>query len=79
KRLFTGRYRISNHSSRSPSPHSDQPDKILELADLDTELDAETWREIEEEELENERLAALAEAPEPDPFVSPERIAEILN
>ncbi|KAM0221754.1 hypothetical protein ACHAPA_001047 [Fusarium lateritium] len=79
KRLFTGRYRISNHSSRSPSPHSDQSDKILELADLDAELDAETLREIEEEELENERLDALAEASEPDPFVSPERIAEILN
>ncbi|WZH44652.1 uncharacterized protein QYS62_005678 [Fusarium acuminatum] len=79
KRLFTGRYRITNHSSRSPSPHSDQSDKILELADLDTELDAETLREMEEEELENERLAALAEAPEADPFVSPERIAEILN
>jgi SNF2 family DNA or RNA helicase len=79
KRLFTGRYRISKHSSRSPSFHSDQSDKILELADLDTELDAETLREIEEEELENERLDALADASEPDPFVSPERIAEILN
>jgi SNF2 family DNA or RNA helicase len=79
KRLLTGRYRISKHSSGSPSPHSDQSDKILELADLDTELDAETLREIEEEELENERLDAQADASEPDPFISPERIAEILN
>ncbi|KAF9767555.1 hypothetical protein IL306_015261 [Fusarium sp. DS 682] len=79
KRLFTGRYRISTHSSRSPSHFSDDSDKILELADLDNELDAETLREIKDEELENERLDALQDDTQPYPFVTPERIAEILN
>ncbi|KAF5000683.1 hypothetical protein FGRMN_1616 [Fusarium graminum] len=79
KRLLTGRSRISTHSSRSPSPRSDQSDKILDLDDLDIELDAETLREMEEEELENERLDALTEEPELYPFVPPERVAEILN
>lgn len=80
KRLFTGRYRISEHSSASPSPLSDPSDEILELADLGKEeYDDATWKEIEEEERENERLAALTHDVEPDPFVTPERVAEILN
>ncbi|KAF5265420.1 hypothetical protein FOXYS1_3779, partial [Fusarium oxysporum] len=79
KRLLTGRYRIHMHSSRSPSHLSDESDEILELTDLDNELDAETLREIKEEEAENERLDALDDNPQPYPFVTPERIAEILN
>ncbi|KAF4457560.1 hypothetical protein F53441_610 [Fusarium austroafricanum] len=79
KRLLTGRDRITRHSSRSPSHLSDQSDTILELADLDNELDPETLREIKEEELENEKLNALSDEGQPYPFVTPERIAEILN
>ncbi|EXM37105.1 hypothetical protein V3481_004774 [Fusarium oxysporum f. sp. vasinfectum] len=79
KRLLTGRYRIHMHSSRSPSHLSNESDEILELTDLDNELDAETLREIKEEEAENERLDALDDNPQPYPFVTPERIAEILN
>ncbi|KAF4338608.1 DNA repair rhp54 [Fusarium beomiforme] len=79
RRLFTGRYRISTRSSRSPSYLSNESDKILELADLDNELDAETLREMKDEELENERLDALQDDTGPYPFVTPERIAEILN
>ncbi|KAJ4141406.1 hypothetical protein NW768_000617 [Fusarium equiseti] len=79
KRLFTGRYPIIRHSSSSPN-RSDSSDKIYELADLGAEdFDDETRREIEEEELEKERLEALSEEAEPDPFVSAERVAEILN
>ncbi|EMT64006.1 Helicase ARIP4 [Fusarium odoratissimum] len=74
-----GRYRIHMHSSRSPSHLSNESDEILELTDLDNELDAETLREIKEEEAENERLDALDDNPQPYPFVTPERIAEILN
>ncbi|KAF5690038.1 DNA repair rhp54 [Fusarium circinatum] len=79
KRLLTGRYRIPIHSSRSPSHLSNESDEILELTDLDHELDAETLREIKEEEAENERLGALEKDSQPYPFVTPERIAEILN
>ncbi|KAI1021539.1 hypothetical protein LB505_000093 [Fusarium chuoi] len=79
KRLLTGRYRIPIHSSRSSSHISNESDEILELTDLDNELDVETLREIKEEEAENERLASLDNNPQPYPFVSPERIAEILN
>jgi SNF2 family DNA or RNA helicase len=79
KRLLMGRYRISTHSSRSQSHLSNESDEILELADLDNELDAETLREIKEEEAENERLDTLDDNPQPYPFVTPERTAEILN
>ena len=79
KRLFTGRHPISRHFSSSPN-HSDPSDKIYELADLGAEdFDDETRREIEEEELEKERLETLSHEAGPDPFVSAERVAAILN
>ncbi|KAF5639883.1 DNA repair rhp54 [Fusarium sp. NRRL 52700] len=79
KRLLAGRCRVPIHSSGSPSHLSTESDEILELTDLDNELDAETLREIKEEEAENERLGALDDNPQTYPFVTPERIAEILN
>ncbi|KAF0645922.1 hypothetical protein FPSE5266_01112 [Fusarium pseudograminearum] len=80
RRLFTGRYRIHQHSSSSPSVLYDPDDEILELAELGgvgDETDDKTWDEVEKEESEYKN--ALHNGGEPDPLVTPERIAEILN
>ncbi|RGP76542.1 hypothetical protein FSPOR_125 [Fusarium sporotrichioides] len=80
KRLFTGRYRISRQSSSSPSLLSDPDDEILELAELGgvgEETDDKTWAEVEKEELEYQK--AIHNDRKPDPFITPERVAEILN
>ncbi|RGP63723.1 DNA repair rhp54 [Fusarium longipes] len=81
KRLFMGRYRLPGHSSSSQSLLSDPTDRIYELADLGggDEFDDATWKEIQEEQLENERLEALHHDDQPDLYVTPERVAEILN
>ncbi|KAL3589181.1 hypothetical protein FPOAC2_11342 [Fusarium poae] len=80
KRLFRGRLRMPQNSSSSPSLLSDPDDETLELAELGgvgDETDDKTWEEVVNEEAEYQ------EAPhndgERDPFVTPERVAEILN
>ncbi|KAF4968237.1 hypothetical protein FSARC_4328 [Fusarium sarcochroum] len=75
KRLFLDHYRMPKHSSRPSSPVSNQSDEILDLSDLGEELDADTLKEMEDEN--DERREALSK--DVYPFVTPERIKEILN
>ncbi|SCB65225.1 unnamed protein product [Fusarium graminearum] len=80
RRLFTGRYRIPQHSSSSPSVLYDPDDEILELAELGgvgDETDDKTWDEVEKEESEYKN--ALHNGGESNALVTPERIAEVLN
>ncbi|KAH6978707.1 hypothetical protein EDB82DRAFT_430865 [Fusarium venenatum] len=80
KRLFRGRLRIPEHSSSSLSLLSDPDDETLELAELGgvgDETDDKTWEEVMNEEAEYQ--VAPHNDGESDPFVTPERVAEILN
>ncbi|KAJ4268644.1 hypothetical protein NW762_002711 [Fusarium torreyae] len=75
KRLFLDHYRTPKYSSRSSSPVSNQSDEILNLSDLGDEFDEDTLREMKDEE--DEKLETLSK--DVYPFVTPERIKEILN